>query len=277
MSNNLPFEKKSAIVSMLCEDSSIRAIERMTGVHRDTIMRLGVRMGEGCQAILDHKMQGLTSRFIQVDEMWGFIGAKQKTVNAKSLSQEFGDIWVWVAMDADTKLVPTHAVGNRSQYEANCFMANLAGRLVNRPQISSDAFRPYESTIERAFGSEVDYGLVIKTFAHKNLDEERRYSPAKVVSIKKQVKAGDPVMKRISTTFVEKQNHTVRMHVRRLPRLTNALSKKKENFEAAIALHYAYYNFCKIHKTIRCTPAMEAGIEPSQWTVAELVERVEGA
>lgn len=204
----------------------------------------------------------------------GVIGAKKKTVKLKNLSPEYGDVWVWMALDAETKLVPTFVVGDRDQYHANAFMDDLASRLISRPQISSDALRAYESAVERAFGCEVDYGSVIKTFTHTDLEEQRRYSPPTVLKIKKSAVQGNPDMKLVSTSYIEKQNHTVRMHCRRLSRLTNAFSKKRENFEAAIALHYAYYNLCKRHQTIRCTPAQEAGIEDSRWTVADLVETV---
>lgn len=275
MSNNLTTDKKIMAISMLCEGNSIRSIERMTGVHRDTIMRLGVRVGQGCAGIMDDKMHGLNIPQIQVDEMWGFIGAKQKTAKANDM-EGCGDIWVWVAIDAETKLVPSFLTGKRDRFHAKTFIDDLASRLVGRPQISSDALAAYADAIERAFGSEVDYGTVIKTFTHTDLEATRRYSPPDVLKIKKMPVQGLPDMKLCSTSFVEKQNHTVRMHCRRLSRLTNAFSKKRENFDAAIALHYAYYNFCKRHGTIRCTPAMEAGIEKSQWTTADLVEMTEG-
>ncbi len=274
MANTLPAEKKIAAVSMLCEGNSIRSIERMTGVHRDTIMRLGVRVGEGCRKIMDEKFQDLPCERIEVDEIWGFIGAKQKTVKEKKLSPEMGDIWTWIALDADTKLVPSFHVGTRKKYEAMTFMDDLASRMRNRIQISSDSLSSYVDAVERAFGSDVDYGSLIKTFSSTSLEEARRYSPPEVLKVKKTVVQGNPAWDLISTSFVEKQNHTLRMHCRRLSRLTNAFSKKRENFEAAIALHYAYYNFAKTHGTLRCTPAMAAGVEPSQWTVAELVERV---
>ena len=261
---------------MLCEGNSIRSVERMTGVHRDTVMRLGVRMGQGCKELLDDKMTDLGCDTIQVDEMWGFIGAKQKTVKNNNLDPGLGDIWTWVAIDADTKLVPCFMTGKRDQYHANCFMQDLASRLQKRPQISSDALKAYKDAVEKAFGSDVDYGTVVKTFTHTDLAESRRYSPPEVLKTKKERVQGDPDMKLVSTSYVEKQNHTVRMHCRRLSRLTNAFSKKRENFDAAIALHFAYYNLCKIHGTIRCTPAMEAGVEDSQWTVADLVETIEG-
>lgn len=276
MANVLPTEKKIMAVSMLCEGNSIRSVERMTGIHRDTIMRLGVRMGQGCVEIMDREMKGLDLPNIQVDEMWGFVGAKQKTAKANSMGPDFGDVWVWVALDAGTKLVPCFTVGKRDRYHANVFMGDLASRLKSRPQISSDAMSAYTDAIERAFGDGVDYGTVIKTFAHTDLEATRRYSPPDVLKIKKEAVQGTPDMTLVSTSYVEKQNHTVRMHCRRLSRLTNAFSKKRENFEAAIALHYAYYNFCKRHTTLRCTPAMEAGVANSQWTTADLVERIEG-
>jgi len=278
MANQLSTEKKTMAVSLLCEGSSIRSIERITGVHRDTIMRLGVRMGEGCQKIMDEKLRNLSCKLIQVDEVWGFIGMKQKTANQKNVNEDkrlAGDVWTWVAIDSETKLVPTFAVGDRSQYMANCFIEDLASRLSNRVQLSSDALRAYEGAVERAFGSQVDYGSIFKTFSHSELAEQRRYSPPDVMNVKRTPVTGNPIVELISTSHVEKQNHTLRMHSRRLTRLTNAFSKKFENFKAAIALNYGYYNFVKIHSTIRCTPAMEAGVTTSPWTVANLVEMIE--
>lgn len=239
-------------------------------------MRLGVRMGQGCQKIMDEKLRGLTCNQIQLDEAWGFIGAKAKTVAMKKLGPELGDVWVWVALDAETKLVPCIAVGDRSAYMANTFLEDLAGRVVNRVQVSSDALKAYQNAVDRAFGCNVDYGSVIKTFSHTELEDTRRYSPPKVVKVEKHVVQGQPDIDAISTSHVEKQNHTLRMHCRRMSRLTNAFSKKRENFEAAVWMHYTYYNFVKRHAAIRCTPAMEAGVEKSQWTVNELVEMIEG-
>jgi len=279
MANQLSNEKKTMAVSMLCEGSSIRSIERITGVHRDTIMRLGIRMGEGCQKIMDEKLRNLSSKLIQVDEVWGFIGMKQKNANEKKVNTDgkvAGDVWTWIALDSETKLVPTFAVGDRSQYMANCFIEDLASRLSNRVQLSSDALRAYESAVERAFGSQVDYGSIFKTFSHSELAEQRRYSPPDVMHVKRTPVTGSPIVDLISTSHVEKQNHTLRMHCRRLSRLTNAFSKKLENFKAAVALHYGYYNFVKTNAAIRCTPAMEAGVTNSAWTVANLVEMIEG-
>jgi IS1 family transposase len=276
MANKLPIEKKALAVSMLCEGSSIRSIERMTGIHRDTVMRLGVRMGNGCKAIMDSKFQGLGSKLIEVDEVWGFVGMKAKTAKRKSASADFGDVWTWVALDAETKLVPTFAVGGRDQVMADEFIEDLAARLSHRIQISSDGLIAYQHAIEEAFGTDADYGQIVKTFSSSEIDAQRRYSPPEVVSIKRVAISGSPDLSHTSTSFVEKQNHTLRMHCRRLTRLTNAFSKKLENFKAAVALHYGYYNLVKLHRTIRCTPAMAAGIETSPWTVPQLVEMIEG-
>ncbi len=222
---------------------------------------------------MDEKMRGLTCKQIEVDEIWGFVGAKQKNANR---SANYGDVWTFIALDADTKLIPSFVVGKRDSYHAKMFMDDLASRMTMRVQISSDSLKAYNEAVDRAFGSEVDYGQVVKTYAVTPLGSAAaavRYSPSEVVSIEKTVVSGMPQVDRISTSHIEKQNHTLRMHCRRLTRLTNAFSKKIENFEAAVALNFAYYNFCKIHGAIRCTPAMEAGIEKSQWTVAELVQR----
>ena len=276
MANILQVEKKIAVVSALCEGNSMCSISRMTGIHGDTIMRLGVRMGEGCKRIMDVKLRNLNCARIEVDEVWGFVGMKQKTANKLNAREGLGDVWTWVALDADTKLVPAFAIGARNQAMADQFIEDLAARLTHRVQISSDALPAYRGAIERAFGTDVDYGSIVKTFSSTQLDEARRYSPPEVVRVDKLAVSGNPNADTISTSYVEKQNHTLRMHCRRLSRLTNAFSKKLENFKAAVALHYGYYNLVKIHKTIRCTPAMEAGVTTSPWTVANLIEMIEG-
>ena len=247
----------------------------MTGVNRNTIMSLGLRMGDGCQKIMDEKLRNLNCKRIEVDEVWGFIGMKQKTAKLTRAGADMGDVWTWIALDPETKLVPTFAVGDRNQYMANCFIEDLASRLSHRIQITSDALKAYQGAIERAFGADVDYGSIIKTFGHTELTEQRRYSPPEVVKVEKAIVQGMPDVELISTSHVEKQNHTLRMHCRRLSRLTNAFSKKMESFKAAVALHYAYYNFVKFHKAIRCTPAMEAGVTTSAWTVSDLVGMIE--
>ena len=268
MANKLPIEKKIAVVSMLCEGSSIRAIERITGVNQNTIMSLGLRVGTACAKIMDAKFRGLKSSQIQVDEIWGFIGAKKKNA---AKSGAYGDVWTFIALDSDTKLIPSFTVGKRDSYHAREFMEDLAGRLSRRVQISSDGLTAYPEAVERGFGSEVDYGQLVKTYAVVNLNQAAagRYSPAEIVKAEKTIVTGLPDVSRISTSHIEKQNHTLRMHCRRL---TNAFSKKFENFKAAVSLNFAYYNFCKRHITIRCTPAQEAGVEASQWSVADLLK-----
>src|ERR1051326_6560045 len=277
MANNLPTEKKVQIISNLAEDSSIRAIERMTGVHRDTIMRLGVRVGEACAAIQNDKMRGLECVDIQVDEIWGFIGKKNKNVKLGEDRNGIGDVWTFIALDRDSKIIPSFVVGKRDLYHAQTFMEDLAGRVKNRIQISSDALGAYPEAVERAFGWEFDYGQVVKTYSvsHRGNFKEAatRYSPAEVVSIVKKTIVGRPSIFKMTTSHIEKQNHTLRMHCRRLTRLTNAFSKKIENFKAAVALNFAYYNFCKTHCALRMTPAMAAGVETSHWTVEDLIKR----
>ncbi len=271
MANNLKFEKKVAVVSMLCEGSSIRAVERITGVNQNTIMSLNRRVGDACAKLLDEKMRGLTCRHIEVDEIWGFIGAKRK--NAKRTGH-YGDVWTFIALDAETKLIPAFTVGKRDMYHAREFMEDLARRLSPRVQLSSDSLAAYPDAVERGFGAEVDYGQLVKTYAVTNLNKDAasRYSPAEVVKTERTVIAGMPDVTRICTSHVEKQNHTLRMHCRRLTRLTNAFSKKFENFEAAVSLNFAYYNFCKIHGAIRMS-ARYGGRrrKKSIWTVAELL------
>jgi IS1 family transposase len=271
MANILKTEKKVAAISMLCEGASIRAVERITGIQKKTIGRLALRVGRACKRIMDEKMRGLTCKQIEVDEIWGFVGAKRN--NAKRAGA-YGDVWTFIALDADTKLIPSFVVGKRDSYHTKMFMDDLAGRLSRRVQITSDAMISYPEAVEKGFGSEVDYAQLVKTYGVVNLNKDAasRYSPAEVVKTERTVINGLPDVSRITTSHVEKQNHTLRMHCRRLTRLTNAFSKKFENFEAAVALNFAYYNFVKTHGAIRMTPAMAAGIETSHWTVEQLVK-----
>lgn len=274
MAYNLPFAKKTQIVSNLAEGTSIRSIERMTGVHRDTIMRLGVRVGEAYAKIMDEKLRNLPCARIQVDEIWGFIRCKQK--NAKSAGAvHTGDVWTFIAIDPDTKLIPAHLAGKRDAYHAKVFMEDLASRLRNRVQLSSDGLAAYVDAVERGFGAEVDFGQIVKTYSVVDLrkDAAHRYSPADVVSTKKTVIVGMPDVTKICTSHIERQNLTLRMHCRRLTRLTNAFSKKFEHFCAAVALNFAYYNFIKYHGSVRMPPAVAAGVESGAWTLPELLER----
>jgi IS1 family transposase len=273
MANNLPTEKKVNAISMLCEGSSIRSIERITGIHRDTVMRLGVRVGQECIRLQNAKMLNIQSSEIQVDEIWGFIGAKRG--NARRAGMH-GDVWTFIALDRDTKLIPSFWVGQRTMEHARYFLLDLKKRLASHIQLSSDGLAAYRETVAGVFGESADYGQVVKTLSVSHLgnfkEAASRYSPAQVVKTEKTVVTGMPDISRISTSHVEKQNHTLRMHCRRLTRLTNAFSKKLENFQAAVALNFAYYNLCKKHITVKTTPAKAAGVEDHEWTVAELVE-----
>lgn len=273
MANVLSKDKQIAIISMLAEGSSMRAISRVTGVHGDTICRLGVRVGQGCAKVLDAKMRDLTCHYLQFDEIWGFIGKKEKHRKYTD-NPELGDVWTFCAIDSETKLMPAFKVGKRNHLTANAFVSDVASRLKNRPQISSDGLRAYVEAVENAFGTEVDFGMIIKTYGADRGEhhQERRYSAPDVVSQHKLHVMGRPEMSLISTSHIERLNGTTRLHMRRLTRLTYAFSKKLENFEAAVALHFAYYNFVKRHGSIRCTPAMAAGVERSFWTVGDLVE-----
>jgi IS1 family transposase len=272
MANVLPFDKKLAAISALAEGSSIRSVERMTGVHRDTIMRLGLRVGQGCHALLDHMMVNLECRTLQIDEAWGFIGKKQRNAKSRDHAQGKGDVWTFIALDADTKLVPAYAVGKRDSYTANNFLEDLARRLKHKVQVSTDSLAAYPDAIERGFGAAVDYGQIVKTYSSSPLYPEGKYSPPKVVAVIKTVVFGQPDSQKISMSYVERQNLTLRMHCRRLTRLTNAFSKKLENFKAAVALHFAYYNLVKIHRSLRMTPAMAAGVSQTIWTTKDLIQ-----
>ena len=273
MPNVLSTDKQVAVISALAEGSGIRQIERITGVHRDTIMRLGVRVGQGCAGLLDRKMRNLSCQYLQFDEIWGFIGKKERHCTVDD-SPEIGDVWTFCAIDSKTKLVPSFKVGKRDSATANAFVSDVASRVSNRVQISSDALRAYIDAVDNAFGSNVDFAQVIKSYVQSEgqVISERKYSAAEFVIEEKKVIMGFPNLRLASTSHVERLNGTTRLHMRRLTRLTYAFSKRRENFEAAVALHFAYYNFVKRHNTLRATPAMAAGIERNFWTVGNLLE-----
>ena len=271
MANVLPIEKQALIVSALAECNSIRSIERITGVHRDTIMRLGVRVGQGCMKLMDAKMRNLSCTRLEMDEIWGFVGKKQKNVGFED-DPSLGDVWTFCAIDADTKLVPAFMVGKRDKATANAFVEDIAGRMNNRLQISTDGLAAYVDAISGAFGNDVDFAQIIKTYGHQEVSNNRRYSAPDFVSSEKVAVIGNPDNDLISTSYVERLNATTRLHMRRLTRLTLAFSKKLDNFEAAVGLHFAYYNFVKRHSTVKCTPAMAAGVTAAQWSVEDLVK-----
>jgi len=270
MANILNTDKQIAIIASLAEGSSIRSIERITGVHRDTIMRLGVKVGQGCTALMDGTMRDLPCNRLEMDEIWGYIGKKNIRVKPED-DPTMGDAWTFCAIDAETKLVPAFKVGKRNHKTANAFLTDVASRMKNRVQISTDGLSEYLEAIEGAFGGDVDYAQIIKIYGHEHSDE-RRYTPPEVIGTEKKIITGNPVYGLISTSYVERLNATTRLHMRRLTRLTHAFSKKLENFEAAVGLHFAYYNFVKRHGTLRCTPCMAAGVTSEFWTVGDLVE-----
>jgi IS1 family transposase len=271
MANILSIDKKIAVIAALAEGSSIRSIERMTGTNRNTIMKLGVKVGQGCTALLDAKMRNLPCSRIEVDEIWGFVGKKDRNVHVGD-SLEVGSVWTWCAIDADTKLVPTFKVGQRNAATATAFLQDVSSRLAYRVQLTSDGFHGYSEAVARSFGADVDYAQIVKVYGTYAFGE-RRYSTSGVLHAKKNVFWGSPDLDLISTSYVERLNATTRLHMRRLTRLTHAFSKKYENFVAAVGLHFAYYNFAKRHTTLKCTPAIAAGVEDRQWSIGELVER----
>lgn len=272
MANVLPLEKQIAVVHALAEGNAIRAVERMTGIHRDTVMRLGVKAGENCAKIMDSEMRNLDTKILQFDEIWGFIGKKNAHATADDRKAKLGDVWTFVAVDAETRMVPAFYVSpTRRKYDAVAFCDDVAKRMNQHVQISTDALKSYADAIEYGFGVNADYGQIVKSYGENDYQEARRYSPAKLVSVKKAVIAGQPDETLISTSYVERQNLTMRMHMRRLTRLTNAFSKKFENFQAAVALHFGYYNFVRFHKTLRMTPAMAGGVTDHAWTIKDLL------
>jgi IS1 family transposase len=268
--NILKAEKQEMAIAALVEGSSIRSVERMTGIHRDTIMRLMVKVGQNCEKILDATMYNLTCKNIQVDEIWCYVGKKQRHLNETDNREELGDQWVFVALDADSKLIPSYVVGKRTADNAEAFIKDLSERLDNRVQLSSDAFTAYIEAVESSFGMNVDYGQVVKTYEADPIGPGR-YSPPHVINADRIIISGMPKISNISTSYVERQNLTIRMQMRRFTRLTNAFSKKLENLKAAIALHFAHYNFVRIHSSLRVTPAMAAGVTDHLWSIRDLM------
>ncbi|MEW6532347.1 MAG: IS1 family transposase [Thermodesulfobacteriota bacterium] len=268
--NKLSLDKQTAVVSALVEGSSIRSVEGMTRVHRDTIMRLMVRVAQACEGIMDREMWNLPCRRIQLDEIGCYVGKKQRHVRESDDPSTVGDFWTWVALDAETKLVPVYRVGKRDSATAHALINDLDSRLRNRIQLSSDKLPLYVEAIEQRFGADVDYAQIVEAYEAEPIGPGR-YSPPKVVSVEKTRVLGSPDMDMTSTSFVERQNLTMRMNMRGFTRLTNAFSKKVENLKAAVALHFAHYNFVRVHKTLKVTPAMEAGIAREVWSLRTLV------
>jgi IS1 family transposase len=273
--NRLNKEKRAQIIAALVEGNSMRATARLCAVNVNTVMSLLADVGLACAEYQNRVIRKVTSRRIQCDECWSFCYAKQKNVPADKQGQfGYGDVWTWVALDADTKLVVSWCVGTRGAGTAREFMRDLAGRLANRVQLTTDGHKVYLDAVENAFGSAIDYSMLVKIYGH-DPEPDTRYSPAECIGCQTVAITGRPNPRYISTSHVERQNLTMRMGMRRFTRLTNAFSKKIENHVAAVALHYLYYNFCRIHKTLRVTPAMEAGIADHVWGVEEIAALLE--
>lgn len=277
--NKLSQEKQFHVLSLLVEGNSIRSTERVTKVHRDTIMRLLVSAGDKASAAMDANCRGLVSKYIQIDEIWTYIGIKQRAAKRRGLNNDenpfLGDQWVFVVMDAQTKLVPIFRIGKRTMENADRVMEELSNRVIGRFQLSTDAFQPYRLSVMKYFGSDrVDYGQVIKSYGTDRYSEVR-YSPSRIVSVTLRPVFGNPDITQISTSYIERQNLTIRMQNRRFTRLTNAYSKKLENLQAAMALHFFHYNFMRPHTAHSgATPAMAAGIARSIWTWDDLYNGV---
>jgi len=275
--NKLPVAKRAQILSMLCEGSSMRSVSRLADVSINTVSKLLVDAGRLCAAFHDDQVKGVKARRVQVDEIWSFTYAKKKNVTRKIAEnvEGAGDTWTWTAIDADSKLVISWLVGGRSLEYAIPFMNDLRSRLANRVQLTSDGHRAYLVAVEEAFGLDVDFAQLVKIYGGTSTEDQRRYSPAECIGCVPTAITGDPDPKHISTSFAERQNLTMRMHMRRFTRLTNAFSKKLENHIHMIALYTVFYNFTKIHKTLRVTPAMAAGLTDKVWDMADVVRLLE--
>jgi IS1 family transposase len=273
--NKLDRKTRAQILHLLCEGQSIRAVTRLTGASKNTVAKLLVAAGHACAAYQDQNIRNLTCKRVQMDEIWSFVYAKAANVKgAKAAPETAGDVWTWTAICADTKLIVSWLLADRGMDSALTFTGDLRGRLANRVQLTSDGHAAYLTAVDANFGEDVDYAQLIKLYG-ADPQAETRYSPAKCIGARKEPKIGLPDSKHISTSYVERSNLTMRMHMRRFTRLTNAFSKKVENHAAAIALHTMYYNFVRIHQTLRVTPAMAAGVSDRLWEVSDIVAMLE--
>jgi IS1 family transposase len=274
--NRLSKDKQAQIIAALVEGNSIRATARMCDVAFNTVLKLLPEIGAACEEYQRRVFRNLPCRRIQCDEIWSFCYAKEKNVPEELRGKfGYGDVWTWVAICADTKLVPCWRIGDRNAWHAQHFMHDLASRLANRVQLTTDGHRVYLTAVELAFGTDVDYAMLVKLYGNDPRGEEARYSPAECIGCRSIPITGKPRYEHISTSFAERQNLTMRMKMRRFTRLTNSFSKKLDNHRWAVALHYMHYNFCRIHQTLRVTPAMEAGIADHAWSMDELAALLE--
>lgn len=269
--NKLSIEKRAMILTMLVEGGSMRSVSRIADVSINTVTKLLIDVGTACNQYQHEHLRKLNCKRIQCDEIWAFVGSKEKNVpDERKGEYGYGDVYTWTGIDADTKLMVSFMVGKRDAEYAALFIDDLASRLSNRVQLTTDGHRPYLEAVENAFHGDIDYARLVKIYGGDLKEGQRRYSPSEFVSAEKKIEAGNPDVNHISTSYVERQNLTMRMSMRRFTRLTNAFSKKVENLEHAVALHFMYYNFGRIHKTLRVTPAMEAGISDHAWSLEEI-------
>lgn len=272
--NRLPLEKRARIIGCLTEGMSMRSTTRLCDVSINTVTKLLVDVGTACDLYQNEKLRNLPCKRIQCDEIWCFVGKKESNrFAAEQGTFGEGDVYTYVAIDADTKLVPSWLIGRRHARYAKTFMEDVASRLANRVQLTTDGFKAYLTAVENAFGSKIDYGMLVKLYGGQHgSKEERRYSTGNCCGTIKGTVCGNPDEDHQSTSYVERQNLTMRMHMRRFTRLTNGFSKKVENHACAVALHYMFYNFAKIHKTLRVTPAMQAGVTDRVWNLEEIAK-----
>ncbi len=274
--NKLPLNKRVQILSLLCEGSSMRSISRVCDVSINTVTKLLEQAGEACLELHDEQVRGVKATRVQCDEIWSFCYAKAKNVaDAKAAPDGAGDVWTWTAIDADTKLMVSYFVGDRSGASARILMDDLASRLSNRVQLTTDGHKAYLNAVEGAFGADVDYAQLEKIYGTDKLAPAGRYSPAECLGTKKNKINGKPDMDKVSTSYVERANLSIRMQNRRFTRLTNAFSKKLQNHIHALALYFAFYNFIRMHKTLRMTPAMAAGIADRLWSWEDIIARID--
>ncbi len=272
--NKLSNEKRAQILSVLCEGMGVNAASRIADVSKNTVLKLLADAGEACARYQDEKMRNLKCKRIECDEIWSFVGMKQKNVPEELQGVwGYGDVYTWTAIDADTKLIPCWHVGTRDSESAKVFIGDLASRLANRVQLTTDGLKVYIEAVEDSFGAKIDFAQLIKIYGNEGQgkNDSRRYSPSEFTGSEKRVVTGNPDIKHVSTSYVERQNLTMRMHMRRFTRLTNSFSKKLENHMHAISLYFMFYNFCKIHKSLRVTPAMAAGISTTLWDISDIV------
>ena len=271
--NKLSIKKRAQIIGLLVEGNSMRSVTRLVGCSINTVTKLLVDAGTACAIYQNEVMRDLPCKRIQCDEIWSFCGMKDRNVPKEHEGElGYGDVYTWTAICADTKLVPSFLIGRRDSEYAYTFMHDLAGRLKNRVQLTTDGHHAYLNAVASNFGSEIDYAMLVKVYgATVGKEDQRRYSPPECTGAEKRRINGNPDIKHVSTSFVERQNLTMRMGMRRFTRLTNAFSKKIDNLEYAVALHFMYYNFGRIHKTLRVTPAMEAGITDHVWDLEEVI------